>query len=100
MRKLRTPPIIISNSYAQLCQCNGHTRYIPRQGRALMGYIGCPKDVGVDRLPHLLSACREMPVEAASEIMAISFSPVMNEFFSAMLMSFLASCVIRIKGQS
>lgn len=45
--------------------------------------------------PHLLSACREMPVEAASEMMAISFSPFMNEFFSAMLMSFFASCSIQ-----
>ena len=41
---------------------------------------------------HLLSACRDMPVEAASEMMATSFSPFMKEFFSAMLMSFMASC--------
>lgn len=37
---------------------------------------------------HRLSACSEMPVEAASEMMAMSFSPCMNEFFSAMLTFF------------
>lgn len=41
---------------------------------------------------YLLSACREIPVEAASEMMATSFSPFMKLFFSAILMSFMASC--------
>ena len=45
---------------------------------------------------HLLSACREMPVEAASEMMAMIFSPCMKEFFSAMLTFFWASCRYKI----
>jgi hypothetical protein len=41
---------------------------------------------------HLLSACREMPVDAASEMIAMSFLPSMNCCFSSRLTSFRATC--------
>lgn len=44
-------------------------------------------------MPHRLSAWREMPVEAASEMMAIIFLPVMKASFCAMFTSFFATCV-------
>ena len=50
-------------------------------------------------LPHLLSACRLIPVDAASEMMAMRFLPSMNEFFSAMLTIFWLSSAQRTWGQ-
>lgn len=44
---------------------------------------------------HLRSACRLMPVEAASEMMAMCLSPSMNEFFSVMLTIFWLSSAHR-----
>jgi hypothetical protein len=45
---------------------------------------------------YLRLACREMPVEAASLMMAISFLPFMKASFSFMLTIFCASSSLRI----
>ena len=44
---------------------------------------------------HLRSACRLMPVDAASEMMAMCLSPSMKEFFSVMLTIFWLSSAHR-----
>ncbi len=45
-----------------------------------------------DGKPHRLSACSEMPVEAASEMIATSFLPFMKDCFSLRLTSLRATC--------
>ena len=41
---------------------------------------------------HRRSACSEMPVDAASEMIAMSLLPSMKAFFSKRLTSFCATC--------
>ena len=48
---------------------------------------------------HRRSACSEMPVDAASEMMAMSLLPSMKAFFSKRLTFFCATCASHTEGR-
>lgn len=63
---------ILSRMETSRCQMHVHEQ-APRRSRMVLQL----------RSPHLLSACKEMPTDAASEMIAMSLSPLQSKQPSA-----------------